>query len=257
MLRPGELTEVMESLATQAAEALGLPAAVVVLLDAERQPQPVAATDAIGTGLVTAELELGEGPTLAALGSGAVVFADDLPRDERWPRCAGQARSAGATGVLAVPLRAAERPAGVVTVVATEPHAWQLTEVAAVEVLAELASGYVAHECTLDSIQRTVDQLQQALESRVDIEQAKGVLVGRPRGRAPRSPTAGARPAPGDVTGRLAGGVARRPGAGSLTAGPALVRSAPPDHPTVRRHTSSQGVATSPSSAVMAEESIT
>jgi GAF domain-containing protein len=178
MARPGALIEVMECLAVQATEVLALPAAAVVLLDEGGRLRPAAATEAPGAGLVTVELNLGEGPTLDALAADAVVFADDLRTDDRWSGYADQARRAGVTGVLAVPLRTHDRPAGVLTVVATEPHSWQLTEVAAAEVLAELASGYAAHETELGKVRRTADQLQQALESRVDIEQAKGVLVG-------------------------------------------------------------------------------
>lgn len=178
MARPGALIEVMQDLALRTSEVLGIPAAAVVLIDSTGAPRPVAATDAPGAGLVATELKLDEGPTLDALREGVVVFADDLDGDERWPRYTAQARSAGVHGVLAVPLRVAERPAGVLTALVAEPHHWHLTEVAAAEVLAELAGGYAAHESALDRVRRTAEQLQEALESRVDIEQAKGVLVG-------------------------------------------------------------------------------
>ncbi|WP_183408155.1 GAF and ANTAR domain-containing protein [Nocardioides pocheonensis] len=178
MARPGALIEVMQDLALRTSEVLGIPAAAVVLTDSAGTLRPVAATDAPGAGMVTTEMKLDEGPTIDALREGAVVFADDLEADERWPRYVERARSAGVEGVLAVPLRLGERPAGVLTVVASEPHRWHLTEVAAAEVLADLAAGYAAHESALDHVRRTAEQLQEALESRVDIEQAKGVLVG-------------------------------------------------------------------------------
>jgi GAF domain-containing protein len=178
MARPGALVEVLRSLAVQVAELLDLPGAAVLLVDAAGQLRPTAATHAPGAGLVTTELNLGEGPSLAAYREAAVVFATDLAVDGRWPRYARDARSAGIRSVLAVPLRVGERAVGTLTVVAVAPRQWEMSEVAAAEVLADLASGYAAHESELEKVRRTADQLQGALESRVDIEQAKGVLVG-------------------------------------------------------------------------------
>jgi GAF domain-containing protein len=177
MLRPGALIEVLRSLATQAVEMLGATAAAA-LLESRGQLQPAAATDASGSGLVVTELNLGRGPSLEAFRTAAVVFVADLAEDHQWGEYARAAVAAGARSVLAVPLRAEERQLGVLTVVSDEPRQWSIPDVAAAEVLAELASGYAAHEAELDEVRRTVDQLQEALESRVDIEQAKGVLVG-------------------------------------------------------------------------------
>ena len=178
MARPGALVEVMQCLAAQTAEVLGVSGAAVVVLDQARRPRPVAATEAPAAGLVAVELELGEGPSLDSLREGTAVVATDLGKEDRWPRYASRALSAGVFSVAALPLRGGGQPTGVVTVMTTEPHHWRVPEVAAVEVLAELANGYAAQECELDRLRRTADQLQEALHSRVEIEQAKGVLVG-------------------------------------------------------------------------------
>ena len=177
MVRPGALHEVLQSLATQAVEMLGATAAAVLLAN-RGQLHPAAATDASTSGPVVTELNLGDGPSLEAFRTAAVVLVRDLADDDRWARYARAAVSAAARSVLAVPLRAEERALGVLTVLSDEPRQWSIPEVAAAEVLAELASGYAAHESELGEVRRTVEQLQEALESRVDIEQAKGVLVG-------------------------------------------------------------------------------
>lgn len=177
MTRPGALVEVMQCLAVEVARILGQPCAAAVVLDTDGRPRPIAATEDAVAGLVTVELRLGEGPTLEALDGDVIVFDDDVG-PERWPRYGAEARGAGVHGVLAVPMRGAERPVGVLTVMLTEPHHWQVTDVAAAEVLADLAGVYAAQQTELARVQRTADQLQTALESRVTIEQAKGVLVG-------------------------------------------------------------------------------
>jgi GAF domain-containing protein len=181
MAGSGASAEVMRAVAHHAADVLGLSAAAVVLLDGSRLLQPVASAGAAGVAgaaLVAAELRLGQGPSLEALGTDAQVSAADLAKDVRWPLYAGEARRAGVRAVAAFPLRVGDEPIGALTVMDDEPHDWQPAEVTAAEVLLDLAGGYVARESELDRVRRTAAQLQEALESRVDIEQAKGVLVG-------------------------------------------------------------------------------
>jgi AmiR/NasT family two-component response regulator len=55
---------------------------------------------------------------------------------------------------------------------------WSDQDVVAALVLADIATGYVVHASELDQARRVNEQLQAALDSRVAIEQAKGLLAG-------------------------------------------------------------------------------
>ena len=54
---------------------------------------------------------------------------------------------------------------------------WSEGDVRAARVLADMAVGYVINASQLEQAERTREQLQEALESRVVIEQAKGMLA--------------------------------------------------------------------------------
>lgn len=177
MARGGGLADMVQSLVPELARALGVPRAAVTLLASDGRLRPVAAPPDPVAALVALEQQIGEGPTLDALCGGAVVCEEELP-EGRWPGYVAEARALGVRSVLAVPLRGGDQPVGVLTVLVTQPHAWHVTDVAAVEVFADLVGAYAAQRSEVDRLERTAGQLQAALESRVTIEQAKGVLAG-------------------------------------------------------------------------------
>ena len=56
-------------------------------------------------------------------------------------------------------------------------HPWSADEIGLATAFADIAGSCVEHSVDLDRLRRTVDQLQHALDSRVIIEQAKGMLA--------------------------------------------------------------------------------
>lgn len=172
-----DVADTVRSLAPEVAEVLGVPRAAVALVVSDGRSRPIPPpSDPLGA-LVALESQVGEGPSLDALYGGAVVAEEELP-ESRWPGYVVRARALGVRSVLAIPLRGGDQPVGVLTVLVTQQHAWHVTEVAAVEVFADLVGAYAAQRNELDLLQRTTSQLQSALESRVAIEQAKGMLAG-------------------------------------------------------------------------------
>ena len=59
-----------------------------------------------------------------------------------------------------------------------EPRDWTPEDIAAASVLADMATSYIVHASELAKAQRINEQLQQALTSRIVIEQAKGIVAG-------------------------------------------------------------------------------
>ena len=54
---------------------------------------------------------------------------------------------------------------------------WPAEDLRVASVFANIATGYLVHASAAQQHQRTTEQLQQALSTRVTIEQAKGVLA--------------------------------------------------------------------------------
>lgn len=107
------------------------------------------------------------------------MLVADLAADPRWDRLVRAAGPAGARAVASVPVRLGGRVAGSLSALAACPREWAPTEVSALESLAELAGSLIETAERLEATQAEVGQLHRALDSRVLIEQAKGVLLAR------------------------------------------------------------------------------
>jgi GAF domain-containing protein len=131
------------------------------------------------------QAEHGEGPCVDAYDEKQTVQADDLRRDERWPGFAPAAARRGVVAVLASPIPYSIEAVGVVAVYAPGPHPWSQAEEEAIVAFTDLAAMLILNAMEASERGRVAVELQIALDSRVAIEQAKGVLVGR-HGLSPR-----------------------------------------------------------------------
>jgi len=124
------------------------------------------------------ELQSEEGPCLDSYGTGAPVSEDNL-QAERWPRFAPAALDAGFISIYAVPMRLRDERIGALNLFHTEPAALSEGDMVAVQALADVATIGILHERSIREAQVLTEQLQTALNSRVVIEQAKGVVAER------------------------------------------------------------------------------
>jgi hypothetical protein len=121
-----------------------------------------------------------EGPSFDCVRSREAVESVDLrSAGDRWPRFGPQAVAAGFPVVSAWPMMSGDVVMGALTMVHADARDLSEDEVGAATAMADLAAIGVCHGPRLRQQQTQVEQLQTALESRVVIEQAKGVLVGR------------------------------------------------------------------------------
>jgi GAF domain-containing protein len=125
------------------------------------------------------QAEHGEGPCVDAYDDKQTVWADDLRREERWPGFSPAAAGRGLVAVLASPIPYSSGAVGVVAVFASGPHPWTGAEQEAIVAFTDLAAMLILNAMEARERDRIAVQLQGALDSRVVIEQAKGVLVGR------------------------------------------------------------------------------
>src|SRR5450756_2775446 len=68
---------------------------------------------------------------------------------------------------------------GALNIYSREPREWSDEDIPVAVVLADMATSYVLNAAKLHDQEQLSDQLQQALESRVVIEQAKGITAQR------------------------------------------------------------------------------
>ena len=66
---------------------------------------------------------------------------------------------------------------GAVNLYDSQPRSWSAEDVRVAAIFANIATGYLTHASAARQQKRTAEQLQQALNTRLIIEQAKGVLA--------------------------------------------------------------------------------
>ena len=76
-----------------------------------------------------------------------------------------------------IPLRDGNEIIGALNIYSREPRVWSDEDIAVAVLLADVATSYVLNASKLHDQEQLSDQLQQALDSRVVIEQAKGITA--------------------------------------------------------------------------------
>ena len=74
-------------------------------------------------------------------------------------------------------MRLADEVIGALDLYAAEPRDWSDDDMAAAGVLADMATGLLVNASKLQQHQQLNDQLHRALESRIVVEQAKGIIA--------------------------------------------------------------------------------
>ncbi|MEV6105987.1 GAF and ANTAR domain-containing protein [Streptomyces sp. NPDC051940] len=183
---PDDVTQTprfLDRFATLTAQLLGVRAAVAVLAE-RRGEQAVAGS---GTpGLAELELEAGvrgEGPGLLCMRRGREVpevgLAGAVAR-QRWPYYAPRAaQQFGCLRAGALPLRHGDETLGALVLFFGSEPSLDPAALGIAGSLAEAAAISLARGRELAATRTLATQLQQALSSRVVIEQAKGVLAAR------------------------------------------------------------------------------
>ena len=118
------------------------------------------------------------GPCRDAYDTGEVVRVTDVRRESsRWPEFSATAARLDVAGVAGIPMRLADQIIGALNLYAAGPREWSDEDIAVAGVLAEVATSYVVNASKLRQQEQLSEQLQHALESRVVIEQAKGITA--------------------------------------------------------------------------------
>lgn len=157
---------------------LGVSSAGLLLGDSKAQLHPLAVSSEESRLVETFQTQGGEGPCIDAFRSGVVVVAGDGTEiARRWPRFGSLAAAEGIESLCSVPLHLRDRAIGSLNLFLDRPGGLDADDLGRAVALADMATIAVTHAHTALAHATTARQLQHALDSRVVIEQAKGVLV--------------------------------------------------------------------------------
>jgi hypothetical protein len=175
-----DVADFLHGLADRCVQLLGVDAAGLMLADQRGSLQVMASSSEQSRLVELFQLQNDQGPCLECYRSGQPVSEADLAAaGQRWPLFAPAAAGAGFGAVQALPMRLRDEVIGAVNMFMHAPGRLDETGLQVGQALADVATIGLLHERNLRHQEVLAEQLQGALNSRIAIEQAKGVLAER------------------------------------------------------------------------------
>jgi GAF domain-containing protein len=174
-----ELPAALDHVVRSAKLFFSVSGAGIMFADDEHVLRYVAASDEGSRRLEDAQWREGEGPCVDALVLGETVTTSDVTRDGRWPALRGRLRDSGVHAVLGMPIHIAGAPVGSIDLYRDEPYEWASTEVDGFAAFARLVERLFVTALKASHHEELARQLQHALDHRVAIERAVGVIMAR------------------------------------------------------------------------------
>ena len=175
-----DVVELLTLLVDRCVDVLDVAAAGLMLVAPGDDLRVMASSSEAMRVLELFELQSREGPCLDCYHTGEQILDRDLATaDGRWPRFSVVARTAGFGSVHALPMRLRGTVIGALNLFRAEPGEMGRADLDAAQALADVATiAVLQHRASLEA-HLLNEQLTHALNSRIVIEQAKGVLAER------------------------------------------------------------------------------
>ena len=159
--------------------AASLPGAddVSVTLVRGESAYTAAYTGEVSLKLDETQYQEGRGPCLDAAVNGHSVVVADMAAEIRWPSFTARAVEAGVCSSLSIGLPVQQDLVGALNVYSTETNAFDSGALQAAERFASYAAVAVANVVSREEASILAAQMQQAMQSRAVIEQAKGIIM--------------------------------------------------------------------------------
>jgi len=175
-----DVVDLLTLLADRCVDVLDVGAAGLMLVAPDGDLRVMASSSEAMRVLELFELQSHEGPCLDCYRSGEAVVNQDLATvDGRWPRFAPVALAAGFRSVHALPMRLRGAVIGALNLFHVEPGEMRRADVDAAQALADVATIAILQHRAAVEAQVVNEQLHLALNSRILIEQAKGMVAER------------------------------------------------------------------------------
>jgi len=175
-----DVVDLMVLLTERCVELLDASASGLLLAGPRGALMVVAATSEAIETVELFQVQSDEGPCRDCFQSGVPVSVGDLTEQtERWPAFAPFAVTAGFRAADAVPLRLRGQVLGALNLFRTTPGTLRRSDIATAQALADVATISLLQSRAVHDNQVVAEQLEEALNSRIAIEQAKGILAAR------------------------------------------------------------------------------
>jgi GAF domain-containing protein len=173
-----DIIDLLHTLVTECVDLLDVDAGGLLLADEAGELQLVASTSEQAQFVEVIQLSAGAGPCVDSFRQGIAITVPDMEADGgAWPGFQAAALEQGFHAVFATPMRLRGQVLGAMNLFSTAVGAPTEQDALIAQALADIATIGILQERSIRESDILNEQLQRALESRVLIEQAKGVLA--------------------------------------------------------------------------------
>ncbi|ALG06288.1 GAF and ANTAR domain-containing protein [Kibdelosporangium phytohabitans] len=175
-----DIADVLHMLVERVVELLAVSAAGVMLVAADGGLEVMASSSQRAELLELFAAQTEDGPCVDCARTGSPVICTDIESHrQRWPRFTAAAHECGFRAVHAVPMRLRDQTVGVLALLNTEPGALPDDDLQLGQALADIATIAILQHRAIEHSELVAGQLQNALDTRIVIEQAKAILAER------------------------------------------------------------------------------
>ncbi|MCZ3386287.1 MAG: GAF and ANTAR domain-containing protein [Actinomycetia bacterium] len=175
-----DVIDLMQTLADRSVELLHADAAGLMLADQRGRLRVIASSEEAAQLLEIFELQNSEGPCLDCFLSGQpVVNLEAETMQTRWPNFWPRCAAAGYRSVHALPMRLRDEVIGAINLFSHSASKMSTDDMVVGQAFADVATIGLLQERAVQEKPMLAEQLQSAHNSRVIVEQARGVLAER------------------------------------------------------------------------------
>jgi len=173
-----DVVELLDRLVTDCVNLLGVDASAILLVNRDRSLEVVASSNEASRLMEVFQLESHSGPCVEAIQSGRQVAMTELPEIRRiWPAFGAKVAEFGFSAVYAFPMRLRDETVGALNIFNSDQPALSDFDRRLAQALADVATIGIIQQRSLSQASSLAEQLQLALNSRISVEQAKGVIA--------------------------------------------------------------------------------
>jgi GAF domain-containing protein len=171
-----DLDEALAHLGDTLADVLGVTGVGISVTDPDGRLRYTTATNQLVAEIERVQEGAQAGPCYEAFRTHRPVLVPEIDERPEWSEFRAKAKELGIHSVAGVPMSVRRDVLGAVNLYEVGGRTWTPEDIEVAGLFSDMAAGYLLHTA-LDASRRLADQLQSALDSRIVIEQAKGILA--------------------------------------------------------------------------------
>jgi GAF domain-containing protein len=173
-----DVVDLLSTLVHECTDLLGRQGGGILIADATGDLELLASTSEAAEFVEVMQLAAGSGPCVDCFMTGKPVAVTDIAASgDRWPKFRTAALDRGFRSLHATPMRVRGKVVGTMNLLGSETGGLDERDVALAQALADVAIIGILQERSLRDPRILSEQLHLALDTRVLVEQAKGVLA--------------------------------------------------------------------------------